>query len=248
MRSIGSVGPVLLLCRLVLAGVFAGAGVAKLLDRSGSRRAVVEFGVPERLAGPVSVIVPLAEITAAVALVPLATARFGALLAAVLLSCFSVAIANALAHGRTPDCHCFGQVHSAPASVSMLARNLLLLGVALFVAIAGWHDAGVSATHWVTTVSAAWLVAIAAGVVIVALISFQTWFSLQLLSQNGRTIRRLEALEAALHEIAGASERPLATDTAARGSGGLGEGLRGGGLAVGSPGAFVRARPRRRRT
>ncbi len=224
-------GAVLLVCRLLLAGVFVLAGGAKLGDLAGSRRAVVGFGVPERFAAAVGVMVPVAEVAVGVALLPVASARFGSLGAALLLVCFSAGIVNALAHGRSPDCHCFGQVHSAPAGWRTLARNLALLGVAGFVVIAGWDNAGVSATRWVTEVSAAWLVGIVAGVIIVALISFQTWFSLQLLSQNGRALGRLDALEASLNEIRGALG--LADPQTAMDPGPLGHGLEGGGLPIG---------------
>jgi thiol-disulfide isomerase/thioredoxin len=223
-------GVALLVCRAVLAGVFMLAGCAKLADLAGSRNAVVAFGVPDRFAGPVSLMVPIAEIAVAVALVPVASAPAAALGAAFLLACFSIGIANALAHGRAPDCHCFGQVHSAPASWHMLGRNLALLAMAAFVAIAGWDGAGVSATHWVTQVSAAWLVAIVATVVIVALVGFQVWFSLQLLAQHGRALGRIDALEGSLGEIRGALG--MAEDVHLDS---LGEGLAGGGLPVGSP-------------
>jgi uncharacterized membrane protein YphA (DoxX/SURF4 family) len=52
----------LLVARLVLAGVFAGAGVAKLADRTGSRQAMVEFGLPSALANPFTILLPLADI------------------------------------------------------------------------------------------------------------------------------------------------------------------------------------------
>jgi uncharacterized membrane protein YphA (DoxX/SURF4 family) len=44
-------GAAILALRVVLACVFLIAGVAKLADLAGSRRAVVGFGMPERLAG-----------------------------------------------------------------------------------------------------------------------------------------------------------------------------------------------------
>ncbi len=225
-------GALLLACRVLLAGVFVSAGLAKLADLRGSRQAVFEFGVPERLAGLVGVLVPMAEVGVGVALVPLSSARYGALAAALLLACFIGAIANALAHGRAPDCHCFGQVHSAPAGVSTVARNLLLLVVAGFVAIGGWQHPGVSATHWVAQVGAAWLVAIAAGVVIVALVCFQVWFMFQLLAQNGRTLRRLDELEGSLRAIG--DVLGLQPNDPVGDPGPLGYGLNGDGLPVGS--------------
>jgi uncharacterized membrane protein YphA (DoxX/SURF4 family) len=42
----------LLIARLVLAAVFTLAGVAKLLGLEGSRKAVIEFGLPAVLASP----------------------------------------------------------------------------------------------------------------------------------------------------------------------------------------------------
>jgi len=172
------------------------------------------------------------ELVVGLALIPLFSVRFGALGAAVLLLCFSAAIANAVAHGREPDCHCFGQLHSTPAGWATLARNVVLFAVAVFVTIAGWHSPGVSATDWVTHVGAPWLVAIAAGVVIAGLVGFQVWFSMQLLAQNGRTLGRLEMLESTLRGLR--AEIGLHDDSLLE-HGELGRGLTGGGLPVGAP-------------
>ena len=45
-------GTALLIARLLLASVFALAGVAKLADRAGSKQAIVDFGVPAPLSEP----------------------------------------------------------------------------------------------------------------------------------------------------------------------------------------------------
>lgn len=125
------------LVRLVLGAVLVAAGLAKLADRDGTRRAVVDFGVPARFAPPASALLPLTELGAAALLVVPATARWGALLALLLLAFFVAAIAVNLAKGRRPDCRCFGQVHSAPAGWSTLVRNLVLASGAAFVVVAG---------------------------------------------------------------------------------------------------------------
>ena len=52
----------LLVARLLLAGVFLVAGVAKLANRAGSRQAIVDFGLPARLATPLGIVLPLAEL------------------------------------------------------------------------------------------------------------------------------------------------------------------------------------------
>jgi peroxiredoxin/uncharacterized membrane protein YphA (DoxX/SURF4 family) len=225
-------GASLLVCRVLLAAVFVVAGVAKLADLEGSRRAVREFGVPERFAGVLGGLLPIGELAVGVALLITPAARFGALGAGVLLLAFIAAIGTALAAGREPDCHCFGQVHSAPAGPLTLARNLVLLGLAGFVAIGGWRHPGISATHWTSGLPAAWLVAIAAGLVIAGLIGFQVWFSLQLLAQNGRVIARLSRLEGAIAALTGQDgDLPFDEYEAAE----LGAGLSGAGLPVGSP-------------
>ena len=105
----------LLLGRLLLALVFAVAGTAKLSDREGSRQAIVDFGVPSAIAAPLGLVLPLAELTVAATLLPASTAWWGALGALALLALFVVGISINLARGRKPDCHCFGQLHSAPA-------------------------------------------------------------------------------------------------------------------------------------
>ena len=47
---------ILLLARLLLAGVFLVAGFAKLADRAGSQQALLDFGVPVLLATPFGVL------------------------------------------------------------------------------------------------------------------------------------------------------------------------------------------------
>ena len=187
----------LLLGRVVLAAVLVAAGLGKLADRAGSRRAVVDFGIPKRMAGPVALLLPLAELGAAAALLPATTARWGALVALLLLSAFVVAIAVNLARGRKPDCHCFGQLHSAPAGWSTLVRNLVLAAGAGFVVVGGWDDGGGSITSWTDGLGVGGAVAITAGLGLAALVLVEGWAIVNLLRQHGRLLLRIEALEAA---------------------------------------------------
>jgi uncharacterized membrane protein YphA (DoxX/SURF4 family)/peroxiredoxin len=158
-------GTIALGLRLVLAVVFVTAGVGKLLDLEGSRRAVGEFGVPERAARIAGLLLPLAELATAVALVFRPSARWGALAAFILLVMFIAGIARALSRGEQPDCHCFGQIHSAPASRITLARNALLAAFAIVVVAYG---SGPAVDTWVSARSAAVLVAVAVGICAVA--------------------------------------------------------------------------------
>jgi peroxiredoxin len=195
----------LLVARLVLAGAFAGAGVAKLADRTGSRQAMVDFGAPSALAAPLGLLLPLAELVVAATLLPASTAWGGALGALVLLSVFVVGISVNLARGRKPDCHCFGQLHSAPAGWKTLVRNGALAAVAGFVLWEGFDGAGPSALAWLGALSTALLLGIIGGVVVLVLLAGQWGFLVHLLRQNGRLLVRLEAVEATLAEGEGGS-------------------------------------------
>src|ERR671916_2626020 len=145
----------LLVIRLLLAAVFVVAGVAKLADRKGSRQAMIDFGVPTGLASPLGILLPLAELVCAVALIPSATAWWGAVGTLALVLLFVAGIGINLARGRKPECRCFGQLHSAPAGWSTLARNTVLAAPAAFVVWQGREgDVGPSAVGWVGALSA----------------------------------------------------------------------------------------------
>src|SRR5918912_4623127 len=127
----------LLVARMVLALVFGVAGVAKLADRAGSQQALRDFGLPGWLASPVGVLLPLVELGVAVALLPVASAWWGAIAATALLLLFVVGMSVTLLRGRRPACHCFGQLHSAPVGGPTLIRNLVLALVAGGVVLSG---------------------------------------------------------------------------------------------------------------
>ncbi len=188
----------LLTARLVLAGVFALAALAKLVDRPGARTALREFGVPAALAAPVGGGLPLAELAVAAALVPLPSAWFGAVGALVLLLVFVVAIGINLALGRTPTCHCFGQLASAPAGWATLARNAVLAGAAGFIVWRGPMHVGASAMSWVGALSAPQRLGVAGAVLVSVVLALETWFLWQLVRQQGRLLLRLDAIEARL--------------------------------------------------
>jgi methylamine dehydrogenase accessory protein MauD len=197
----------LLGARLLLAAVFVVAALGKLADRPGSRQAIIDFGLPSSLAGPFSILLPLAELAVAAALIPTSTAWWGAIGALALLLLFVVAIGVNLARGRKPECHCFGQLHSAPAGWKTLGRNGALAAVAGFVFWEGRDGAGASAVSWLGALSSAQLVGLIFGLVVLGLLVGTWWFLLHLLRQNGRLLTRLEALEERLG-IEGAAAQP----------------------------------------
>jgi peroxiredoxin/uncharacterized membrane protein YphA (DoxX/SURF4 family) len=211
----------LLIARLVLGALFSLAGVAKLSDLKGSRKAIIDFGLPAVLASPLAVLLPLAELGVGAALIPASSAWWGALGALGLLLLFLVGISINLARGRKPECHCFGQLHSAPAGWKTLARNGVLAAVAGFVLWEGYEGggAGPSAISWLGALSAAQLLALLGGVVVLALLAGQWWFLVHLLRQNGRLLVRLEAVEASI--ATGGSVAPSQNGTPVRQAEGL---------------------------
>jgi thiol-disulfide isomerase/thioredoxin len=202
------VGVALLVSRLLLATVFAVSGVAKASDFSGTRRAVTDFGAPERGSLPVALLLLMTELAIAVTLVPTSTAHLAGVGAAALLVAFIAVTTLAIFRGRAPDCHCFGNLHNAPVGWRTVARNVAFLALALFIAIAGWGEGGPSATAWVGRLSAIALVGLGVAVVVVAA---QAWFSFQLLRHYGRLLIRVQQLEEAQSELASPGPRPGST-------------------------------------
>lgn len=189
----------LLIARLVLAAVFVVSGIAKLLDLPGSRQAMRSFGVPESLAKPAGVALPIAELVLAVLLLPVATAPWAALALLALLIVFVGAIAYNLARGRSFDCHCFGQMTTSKIGTSTLVRNGVLAAIALLIAgfgLAG--EPGASLGNALGDLSALGWVVLVGGVVVIAALAGIAWLLVHLLGQNGRLLVRLDKIEAAL--------------------------------------------------
>jgi peroxiredoxin len=176
---------VLLIARLVLAAIFGVAGISKLADLSGSRKSMLDFGVPEALAWPLGILFPLAELVCAVALVPVASVWWGARGILALLLLFIAGISITLVRGHRPDCHCFGQLHSAPIGWNLVLRNVVLASVAGFIVWEGSGNSGASVIEWPANLAIA----------IAALAAFQLWAFMHVLRQNGRLLLRIEALE-----------------------------------------------------
>ena len=186
----------LLVARLLLVLVFTVAGVTKLVDREGTRQVIADFGVPSSLVAPIRILLPLAELAVAVALIPASTALLGAAGALGLLLLFILGISLNLARGNAPDCRCFGQLRSAPVGWKTLLRNGGLAALAGFVIWRGWGgDAGLGAAGQAGTLSTAWVLGAVVGILALGLLAAQWWFLFNLMRQNGRLLRRIEALE-----------------------------------------------------
>jgi peroxiredoxin len=190
----------LLAARLILAAVFAVSGISKLFDLSGSQAAMRSFGVPERFTRAGGIALPIAELVIAVLLIPAATARWGALLALILLAVFIAGISYSLSRGRKFDCHCFGQLTTSEIGPPTLIRNAVLAVLAAFVVISGFanNNPGPGLTDVFRGLSAFEWVMLVIGVILLAALAGVSWLLVHLLGQNGRLLVRLDRIEAAL--------------------------------------------------
>ncbi len=115
------------LAAVVLAAVFALAGVAKLRRPGATAHAFETLGL--RRPGMLARGVPVAELVVATALVVVPSV--GAYAAIALLVAFSLVVIRTLrAHVEVP-CGCLGAAHEAPISVVELLRNALLITAAV---------------------------------------------------------------------------------------------------------------------
>jgi peroxiredoxin len=140
--------------RLLLAAVFLLAGATKLVDPVGLRKALRDFGAPPALARPMVMLLPVLELAVAALLIPTSLAWYGAWGALALLTLFLIAVGVAMIRGRKPDCHCFGQLHSAPVGWSTLIRNCVLAAAAGWLASRGQLHSGTDLWAWVASLGA----------------------------------------------------------------------------------------------
>lgn len=180
----------LLVIRSLLAAVFGVAGVAKLVDRDGSRKAMLEFGVPPSISNLAAILLPVVEIAIAFSLLFVKTSWPAAIAGSSLLAFFCAGIVYQLVKGNAPDCHCFGQLHSEPVSVFALVRNVFFFAAGVILVISGPSAQGLD----LALVEPSVLIVVFSFVIVgllVAVISRQSQHSA---GQNA-LMRRIEMLE-----------------------------------------------------
>ena len=178
--------------RLALGAIFSIAGISKLLDPSGTKKSLAEFGASENLALIGSRILPVVELACAVALTIRQTAFLGAILSFGMLSAFIASIGYNLAIGRKPDCNCFGQLHSKPVGGSVLVRNILLMFIAAAVIVREGQAYGWSASQLTTGLF---------GLIVLALFAGMSWLLIQVLSQQATLMSTIKDLQESLEDV-----------------------------------------------
>ncbi len=150
------------------------------------------------LVTPLAWLLPFAELICAVALIPVASAWWGATGVLTLLLCFIAGISVSLMQGRRPDCHCFGQLHSSPIGWRTLVRNIVLCGIAAGIVWRGRTNPGASVVNLLQGMNGTNSALVVLTIAIAALAVFELWGLIHVLRQNGRLLLRLEAVEAKL--------------------------------------------------
>ncbi|MCG5221011.1 MauE/DoxX family redox-associated membrane protein [Streptosporangium soli] len=130
-------------CQAALIGVFLFSVVGKIRTRHAYDEfvsSVVAMRALPRSWTRSAAIATIAAEAAAVALLAIpATVPAGFLLAAGLLTIFTVAISNAVRHGRRAPCRCFG-ASTTPLGRVHMVRNLVLLSACLAGLTAIWRE------------------------------------------------------------------------------------------------------------
>jgi hypothetical protein len=136
--------------RLLLAGVFAWAGTAKIVALPRAASALADFGITERRRRPVVASLAVAEVAVAVALASDIASRPAAIVAGVLSAIFLLALIRQRLAGRTRSrCGCFGG--KRPANTVLLAARAAVIGSLAIAVATGLPDVAMPAADVVLT-------------------------------------------------------------------------------------------------
>ncbi len=123
----GPLGGIASVMAVALAGVFAYAAYNKIIDpdRTAAEFKALLVPAPATLAR----VVPVVELGVAIVLV--IWPRLGATLAASLLGAFTTLLVVTVRSGRTVSCGCLGAKSGQPVTMATVARNFVLLAMAM---------------------------------------------------------------------------------------------------------------------
>ncbi len=181
---------ILLIIRLAMFAIFALAGIGKLMDLEGSEKAVKGFGVPDSLAKPIGIGLPIFELFLAFLFLFVTTSWFAAVLAVLLIAVFLGGMIYQIAQGNAPDCHCFGQIHSEPVGKSSLIRNGVFGLLALVLAVQGSDGQGASLADNNTGMASTVVL-----VLVLAALAVAVFYLKRIFDQQMEIIRRIDLLE-----------------------------------------------------
>jgi putative oxidoreductase len=123
-----------LLVRIALGALFIFAGATKAYDPGAFATEIQRYNlVPWMLAALASIYLPWLEIILGALLIIKKFERGTLLLIGSLLLVFTAALASATFRGLGIDCGCFGKAFAATGTIFPLVRNVVLLGLTVFL-------------------------------------------------------------------------------------------------------------------
>jgi putative oxidoreductase len=124
-----------LLARLGLAAMFLYAGALKLLEPAGLAQDINNYRLLPLGVVPILALgLPVLEVVTGLALLTRDYARGGAVLSALMLMLFAVAMAQAELRGIDLACGCFGADSASQVSFAKVAQNLALAILSIWIA------------------------------------------------------------------------------------------------------------------
>ena len=130
---------ILIACRLTLGAVFLASSVSKVKQpRLFSAEVVAYKLIPNKWSWPIALTLMSMELVVAVLLLIGWQSRLAAFLGGLLLVIFTIAIGFNLLRGRADlECGCFGKKNAQKIGLRLIARNLILLIVAVCITLWG---------------------------------------------------------------------------------------------------------------
>jgi hypothetical protein len=163
MQELGVPAAILVASSMAIAAFLLPAGLAKLTDVPRFVAGVRDYAIlPTWLVSPVARLVPILESCLGVALLLGVTPGVVGLISALLLALVTAAVIMNLRRGRIIDCNCHGFAATKRIGSGAVARNVLLLSLAIELLVVTWTQpaaAGWSGV-WRSTALPATLVAL----------------------------------------------------------------------------------------
>jgi Methylamine utilisation protein MauE len=182
-----------------LAVVFGLAAWSKIGQPGTTDETLRSFGVPHTWSHAGATWLPGIEAGVLLLLLLPYAPALGLMLAGGMLAVFTFAMSLQLLKGNKPSCNCFGQTRSQPISWMTVARNLLLLGLAVGL----WHSE-LAAQGVIGMTGLALATGQALQLLVLALtvgMFTLTWLLMSLTRQQGRLLLKLDHMELRLSAL-----------------------------------------------
>lgn len=125
-------------CQVAIGVLMAWAGLAKIGNLHGFAEQLHNFRMmPVPVENLIAMSLPWIELLAALALIFGVRARAGALLSALLLGVFTIAVFVAMGRGLDIECGCFGTSDATRVGWGKIGQNLAMLALAVVGSIRG---------------------------------------------------------------------------------------------------------------